>query len=111
MRKHRWNEKKHIKLSATQIIALSFGCIILLGTLLLMLPVASRNGMSCGFLPALFTATSSTCVTGLVLFDTWTQWSGFGQLVIISMILTMIAGFIPSRMAAKKDPVVALRTE
>lgn len=94
MRKHRWNEKKHIKLSATQIIALSFGCIILLGTLLLMLPVASRNGMSCGFLPALFTATSSTCVTGLVLFDTWTQWSGFGQGVILALIELGGLGFM-----------------
>ena len=53
---------------------------------LLMLPAASRDGVSCGFRPALFTATSATCVTGLVLYDTYTQWSGFGQTVIICMI-------------------------
>lgn len=89
-----WMRKKRINLSATQIIALSFGTIILLGTLLLMLPIASRSGVSCGFLPALFTATSSTCVTGLVLFDTWTQWSGFGQGVILALIELGGLGFM-----------------
>ena len=68
-------------LSTTRIIALTFAAIILLGALLLTLPAASRNGESCGFRPALFTATSATCVTGLVLYDTWSQWSGFGQAV------------------------------
>ena len=86
--------KSKFKLSSTQIIALMFLLIILLGTLLLSLPVASRNGQSCGFVPALFTATSSTCVTGLVLFDTWTQWSGFGQVVIICLIELGGLGFM-----------------
>ena len=72
--------------SPTKIIALTFAGIILVGSLLLTLPVASRSGVSCGFRPALFTATSATCVTGLVLYDTYTQWSGFGQIVIISLI-------------------------
>jgi len=89
-----WMRKPRIKLSATQTIALVFACIILLGTGLLMLPVASRSGVPCGFLPALFTATSSTCVTGLVLFDTWTQWSGFGQGVILSLIELGGLGFM-----------------
>ena len=62
--------KRRFRLSATQIIAVGFAAIILLGTGLLMLPVASRSGISCGFFPALFTATSATCVTGLVLYDT-----------------------------------------
>ena len=81
-------------LSATRIIALTFAAIILLGALLLMLPVASRNGVSCGFRPALFTATSATCVTGLVLYDTWSQWSGFGQAVILCLIEIGGLGFM-----------------
>ena len=60
--------KRSRALSPTRIIALTFAGIILLGSLLLMLPGASRNGVSCGFRPALFTATSATCVTGLVLY-------------------------------------------
>lgn len=83
-----------IKLSSTQIIAIVFAVIILFGALLLSLPVASRSGESCGFLPALFTATSSTCVTGLVLFDTYTQWSGFGQGVILGLIEVGGLGFM-----------------
>ena len=89
---HKRNASRAI--NPTKIIALVFACIILLGTLLLTLPVASRDGVSCGFRPALFTATSATCVTGLVLFDTWTQWSGFGQMVIISLIEVGGLGFM-----------------
>lgn len=81
-------------LSPTKTIALTFAAIILLGALLLTLPVSSRSGVSCGFRPALFTATSATCVTGLVLYDTWTQWSGFGQTVIISLIEIGGLGFM-----------------
>ena len=77
-------KKQRVKLNATQIIAIGFAVIILLGAALLNLPAASRSGQSCGFFPALFTATSATCVTGLVLFDTYTQWSVFGQVVIIT---------------------------
>lgn len=83
-----------IKLSATQIIALSFAGIIAAGTCLLALPVSSRSGSSCGFLPALFTATSATCVTGLSLFDSWTQWSGFGQAVLLCLIELGGLGFM-----------------
>jgi trk system potassium uptake protein TrkH len=50
--------------------------------------------VSCGFFPALFTATSATCVTGLVLFDTFTQWSVFGQVVIITLIEIGGLGFM-----------------
>lgn len=82
------------RLSTTQIIALVFAGIILLGAVLLTLPVASRSGESCGFFPALFTATSATCVTGLVLFDTWSQWSGFGQTVILLLIEVGGLGFM-----------------
>lgn len=90
----RFAEKKRRHVSATQIISVVFAGIILLGTLLLMLPVASRSGVSCGFGPALFTATSATCVTGLTLFDTFTQWSGFGQTVIICLIQIGGLGFM-----------------
>ncbi|MBQ8797382.1 MAG: potassium uptake protein, TrkH family [Oscillospiraceae bacterium] len=86
--------KRQLKLSPTQIIALVFAGIIVLGTVLLSLPIASRDGVSCGFRPALFTATSSTCVTGLILFDTWTQWSSFGQIVILSLIEIGGLGFM-----------------
>jgi len=78
----------------TRVIALAFAAIILAGSLLLMLPAASRDGVSCGFRPALFTATSATCVTGLVLYDTWTQWSGFGQIVILCLIELGGLGFM-----------------
>lgn len=84
----------HHRLQPTQIIALVFLAIILIGTILLCLPISSRNGKSCGVLPALFTATSCTCVTGLSLFDTWSQWSGFGQAVILSLIEIGGLGFM-----------------
>lgn len=64
--------KRSRRLSATRIVAAAFLGIILLGATLLTLPVSSRDGISCGFFSALFTATSATCVTGLVLFDTFT---------------------------------------
>ncbi len=86
--------KRSRALSPTKIIALTFAVIIIVGTLLLTLPIASRNGVSCGFRPALFTATSATCVTGLVLYDTWSQWSWFGQIVIISLIEIGGLGFM-----------------
>ncbi len=89
-----WKRLRKLKLSTTQIIPLVFAGIILLGTVLLSLPAASRNGTSCGIFPALFTATSATCVTGLTLFDTYTQWSGFGQIVIISLIEVGGLGFM-----------------
>ena len=90
----RFTDKKQRQMNATQVIAVVFGLLILLGTLLLMLPVSSRSGASCGFRPALFTATSASCVTGLVLYDTWTQWSGFGQTVIICLIQIGGLGFM-----------------
>ena len=89
-----WMKKRPKSLSPTKIIALVFAAIILLGAGLLTLPAASRDGVSCGFLPALFTATSATCVTGLVMYDTFTQWSGFGQCVIISLIQIGGLGFM-----------------
>ncbi|MGB9856792.1 MAG: TrkH family potassium uptake protein [Dictyoglomaceae bacterium] len=64
----------------------SFILVILTGTFLLMLPISSKSGKFTDFITALFTATSATCVTGLVVVDTGTYWSNFGQLVIMSLI-------------------------
>lgn len=78
------------KMNSFQIIIFGFVCVILLGALLLMLPVSSREGRSAPFPDCLFTATSAVCVTGLVLHDTATYWSDFGQVVI--MLLIQIGG-------------------
>lgn len=87
-------KKRYLRLSPTQTIALVFLGIILLGTVFLSLPAASRDGKSCGLLGALFTATSATCVTGLVMFDTWSQFTGFGQGVILGLIEIGGLGFM-----------------
>ena len=81
-------------MGATKLIAVIFAVIILCGTGLLMLPQASRDGRSCSFLNALFTATSATCVTGLTPFDTYTQWSTFGQWVLLGLIEIGGLGFM-----------------
>lgn len=75
---------KHI--NSFQIIILGFAGVILFGALLLMLPFSSQSGHMTPFLDSLFTATSAVCVTGLVLHDTATYWSGFGQAVILLLI-------------------------
>ena len=112
-----WMKKRPKNLSAMKIIAIVFAGIILLGAALLSLPAASRSGVSCGFRPALFTATSATCVTGLVLYDTYSQWSGFGQFVIISLIqigglgfmsaATLFVFFLRKRIGLKQRLVMA----
>lgn len=89
-----WMKNRPKSLSATKIIAIAFAAIIFLGACLLNLPAASRSGESSGFLTALFTATSATCVTGLVVQDTWLQWSGFGQCVILLLIQVGGLGFM-----------------
>ena len=81
-------------LSPAQVITLIFAAIVLLGAVLLSLPVSSRAGESCGFLTALFTSCSATCVTGLALVDTFTQWSGFGQAVLLCLIQVGGLGFM-----------------
>ena len=73
-------------MSSFQIILLSFFVLIMLGTVLLMLPISSRERVFTPFADALFTATSATCVTGLIVKDTATYWSFFGQAVIITLI-------------------------
>ena len=74
------------RFSKVQIIALSFLGIIFVGTLLLLLPISTREGQSTSLLDAAFTAVSATCVTGLIVHDTFLHWTLFGQLVILVMI-------------------------
>ena len=78
--------KKKITLSTTQIILLSFLVTILLGSVLLALPISSADGKAVPYLDALFTATTSTCVTGLVTLPTVSTWSVFGQIIILLLI-------------------------
>ncbi len=79
-------KKKKLKLSTTHIILLSFFILILIGAVLLSLPVSSADGKAKPFVDALFTATTSTCVTGLVVNTTATSWSTFGHIVILVLI-------------------------
>lgn len=89
--------KKHIRKKTarpTSIMAAGFLLIIFLGALLLSLPVSARNGEATPFHTALFTATSATCVTGLITVDTATHWSGFGHVVILGLIQIGGLGFM-----------------
>jgi len=74
------------RLSSSQVIILTFALAILLGSFLLMLPASTQDGLGASFFDALFTSTSAVCVTGLVIHDTATYWSGFGQMVILLLI-------------------------
>lgn len=82
------------KLSVPKFVTLGFLLIILIGSLLLMLPIATESGESTTYLNALFTSTSATCVTGLVRYDTATHWSLFGEIVIILLIQIGGLGFM-----------------
>ncbi|MBP5297793.1 MAG: potassium transporter TrkH [Lachnospiraceae bacterium] len=77
---------RKIRISPIQLIPLSFLLLIVVGTGLLSLPFAAAKGESAGFLTSLFTATTSVCVTGLVVVDTYAHWSIFGQFVILTLI-------------------------
>ncbi|MBA1335790.1 MAG: KtrAB potassium uptake system, integral membrane component KtrB [Firmicutes bacterium] len=83
-----------LRLEPPQILVLGFAAVILLGTFLLMLPISTRSGENAGFLNALFTATSAVCVTGLVVVDTGTYWSTFGQAVVMMLIQAGGLGFM-----------------
>ena len=94
-------KKRKISLSTTEIILISFLVTILLGSLLLFLPISSATGKSVSYIDALFTATTATCVTGLVTLPTATAWSAFGQVVILLLIqigglgvITVMSGFM-----------------
>ena len=101
MRGRLMDSKKRIALSTTQIILLSFLSAILIGSVLLALPVSSADGNAVPYIDALFTATTSTCVTGLVTLPTFSTWSLFGQIVILLLIqigglgiITIMSGFM-----------------
>lgn len=81
-------------LSPTRLLAIGFAVVILGGALLLCLPFATREGMEINFWEALFTATSATCVTGLVVVDTYLQFTLFGQFVIMCLIQIGGLGFV-----------------
>lgn len=85
---------KSIKLTYTQIIALGFFTLILIGGFLLSMPFSSKTGEATPFVDAIFTATTSTCVTGLVLYDTYTHWSIIGQIIIICLVQIGGIGFM-----------------
>jgi trk system potassium uptake protein TrkH len=82
------------RLSATQTIALGFALIIIIGAVLLSFPFASVDGRPTAFINALFTSTSATCVTGLVVFDTGTKFTFLGQLIILFLIQVGGLGFM-----------------
>ena len=81
---------KKKELSTTQIILLGFLCAIIIGTVLLSLPICSASGKGTPLIDALFTSTTSICVTGLVTLDTYAHWSFVGQFIIL--LLAQIGG-------------------
>lgn len=94
-------KKSGSALSTTQIIMLSFLLVIIIGSILLALPISAKGGVAVPYIDALFTATTATCVTGLVTLTTVSTWSVFGQAVILLLIqlgglgiITVIAGFM-----------------
>ena len=92
-KRQKMKNKLH-NMSTTQLILSGYCLIILAGALLLMLPFATKGEGGAHFLDALFTATSATCVTGLVMHDTYTYWSLFGQIVILLLIQLGGLGFM-----------------
>lgn len=83
-------KKFHVELSTTQIIMLGFLFVVLVGSMILSLPISSATGKAVPYLDALFTATTATCVTGLVTLPVFSTWSVFGQIVIL--VLVQIGG-------------------
>lgn len=79
-------KKNHRHFTSFQVIILGFFSVILLGSLLLMLPFSTRDSQGASFADGLFTATSAVCVTGLIVRDTATYWSEFGQAIILTLI-------------------------
>ena len=91
---------KHRPLAPNRALALGFLAIILAGALLLMLPIANRGGKGLSFLDSLFTATSATCVTGLVVADTWTQFNLLGQIILLALIQVGGLGYMTMMLQA-----------
>ena len=93
-------KRRSIGLSPNRVIALGFLGIIVAGALLLMLPFANRAGRGLSFLDSLFTATSATCVTGLVVADTWTQFNLLGQVILLLLIQVGGLGYMTMMLQA-----------
>ncbi|MDO4271251.1 MAG: potassium transporter TrkG [Eubacteriales bacterium] len=109
------HRRVHRAMHPTSVMALGFLIIILTGAALLSLPFAAQNGEPTGFLTALFTATSATCVTGLVTVGTATHWSNFGQAVLLLLIqigglgfmtLASVASFLMRRTITLRERMV-----
>ena len=96
------------KMTYAELSIAGFALIILLGSLLLSLPIATNDGRGASYFDALFTSVSATCVTGLVVQDTATYWSGFGQAVILILIqigglgIVSVAAFV-AMISGKKN--------
>lgn len=86
--------RKKFYLDPPKILVLGFSVIIIIGAILLSLPISTTDGKGLSFLNAVFTATSATCVTGLVVVDTGSTFTHFGQLIILSMIQIGGLGFM-----------------
>ena len=106
---------KKIRFSTTQIIMLSFLIAVIIGSGLLAMPISSANGKAVPYMDALFTATTSICVTGLVTLPTVSTWSFFGQVVILILIqvgglgiITIMSGLMISlhRKIRMKDRIL-----
>ena len=82
----KFRNRRKMRFSTTQIIALGFFILIMVGSILLTLPISSADGTWTNYLDSLFTATTSSCVTGLVVVNTFEHWSIFGQIVILLLI-------------------------
>ena len=110
-------KKGFLKISSAQIIPLGFFALILFGTVMLLLPISTAPGESTSLLTALFTSTTSVCVTGLVVTDTFAHWSLFGQIVILVLIqlgglgvITVYSAFILTlhKRMALKDQILLM---
>ena len=86
--------KKKLKLSVWQFLALAYLIVTLLGSVLLILPCATRSGQQTSYLGALFTAASAVCITGLSPYDIATHWTLFGQIVILVLVQASGLGFM-----------------
>lgn len=104
-------KNKNYYSSYPKMVAISFILLIMAGTVLLSLPVSIKNG-DVTFLDALFTATSASCVTGLIVYDTFSKWTLFGQIIILCLIqigglgfitiMTMLSRFVKKRVSLRE---------
>ena len=86
--------QRKIRLTPVRLLVLGYLAVIIIGTLLLIIPFASKITGSASFMDALFTTVSASCVTGLIVRDTYTHWSTFGQVVILLLIQIGGIGFM-----------------